>query len=182
MHENDFLETTTEQFRALKKLAEGAMAQVSSEHFFAQLDDESNSIAMILKHVAGNLRSRWTKFLTSDGEKSNRNRDTEFLHGAKDTRKSLVDYWEEGWSCVIDSLERLTPADLERTVLIRSEPHTVIRAIQRSLSHTAQHVGQMVLLAKHYAGPQWRTLSIPRAKSEEFREQMQAKHHEAKQQ
>ncbi|MHB8542012.1 MAG: DUF1572 family protein [Candidatus Acidiferrales bacterium] len=182
MHENDFLKTTIEQFRALKKLAEGAMAQTSNEQFFARLDDESNSIAMILKHVAGNLRSRWTDFLTSDGEKSDRNRDSEFLHGAKDTRESLLNYWDEGWSCVIGSLERLTPADLERTVLIRAEPHTVIRAIQRSLSHTAQHVGQTVLLAKHYAGSQWRTLSIPRAKSEEFREQMQAKHHEAKQQ
>lgn len=182
MHENDFLKTTIEQFRALKKLAEGAMAQTSNEQFFARLDDESNSIAMILKHVAGNLRSRWTDFLTSDGEKSNRNRDSEFLHGAKDTRESLLNYWDEGWSCVIGSLERLTPADLERTVLIRSELHTVIRAIQRSLSHTAQHVGQIVFLAKHHAGPQWRTLSIPRAKSEEFREQMQTKHHEAKQQ
>ena len=177
MHENDFLETTIEQFRALKKLAEGAMAQTNSEQFFAQLDDESNSIALILKHVAGNLRSRWTEFLTSDGEKSNRNRDSEFLHGAKDTRESLLSYWDEGWSCVIGSLERLTPADLERTALIRSEPHTVIRAIQRSLSHTAQHVGQIVLLAKHHAGSQWRTLSIPRGNSDEFRGQMQEKHH-----
>jgi hypothetical protein len=176
VYENDFLKNTIQQFRALKKLAEAAMAQVRDEDFFAQLDKESNSIATILKHVAGNLRSRWTNFLTSDGEKLDRNRDTEFLQGASDTRKNLLSGWEEGWRCVLDSLERLTPADLERTVLIRSEPHSVIRAIQRSLSHTAQHVGQIVLLAKHYAGSEWRTLSIPRGKSQEFHEQMQKKH------
>lgn len=179
MRENDFLENTIQQFHALKTLADGAMAQVSNEHFFAQLDDESNSIATILKHIAGNLRSRWTDLLTSDGEKPDRNRDAEFLQGVKDTKENLLSHWEEGWRCVLESLERLTPADLERTVLIRSESHTVIRAIQRSLSHTAQHVGQIVLLAKHYAGSQWRTLSIPRGKSQEFREQMQKKHQKA---
>jgi len=176
VYENDFLQNTIQQFRTLKTLADAAIAQVSDEDFFTQLDKESNSIATILKHVAGNLRSRWTNFLTSDGEKPDRNRDTEFLQGAKDTRKNLLSGWEEGWRGVLDSLERLTPADLERTVLIRSEPHTVIRAIQRSLSHTAQHVGQIVLLAKHYAGSEWRTLSIPSGKSQEFHEQMQKKH------
>ncbi|HVB36378.1 MAG TPA: DUF1572 family protein [Candidatus Acidoferrales bacterium] len=176
MQENDFLKETIQQFRALKKLADGAMAQVSNEHFFAQLDNESNSIAMVLKHVGGNLRSRWTDLLTSDGEKPDRNRDGEFLQTPKDTKENLLSYWEEGWRRAFESLERLTPADLGRTVLIRSEPHTVIRATQRSLSHTAQHVGQIVLLAKHYTGSQWRTLSIPRGKSQEFRDQMLEKH------
>ena len=176
MHEKDFLESTIQEFRALKKLADRAMAQVSDKHFFEQLDNESNSIATILKHVAGNLRSRWTDFLTSDGEKPDRNRDSEFLQGADGSRGDLLSRWEEGWRCVLDSLGRLTPGDLERTIQIRSEPHTVIRAIQRSLSHTAQHAGQIVLLSKHYAGSKWQTLSIPRGKSQEFYEQMEKKH------
>ncbi|MFZ0213673.1 MAG: DUF1572 family protein [Candidatus Acidiferrales bacterium] len=175
MQERHFLETTIEQFRGQKKLADRAMAQVNDEQFFAQLDAESNSIAAIVKHVAGNLRSRWTDLLTSDGEKPDRNRDSEFLNEAEDMRASLLGRWDAAWDCMFDALEELTPADLDKTVPIRSEPHTVIKAIQRSLAHTAQHVGQIILLAKHYAGAEWRTLSIPRGKSQEFRSQLEKK-------
>lgn len=175
MQERRFLETTIEQFRGQKKLADRAMAQVSDEQFFAQLDAESNSIASVVKHVAGNLRSRWTDFLSSDGDKPDRNRDTEFLNETRDTRASLLERWENAWQITLDALEELTPADLDKTVTIRSEPHTVIKAIQRSLAHTAQHAGQIILLAKHYAGAQWQTLSIPRGKSEEFLKQLEQK-------
>ncbi|HEV2289338.1 MAG TPA: DinB family protein [Candidatus Acidoferrales bacterium] len=176
MQERHFLETTIEQFRGQKKLADKAMDQLNDEQFFASLGAESNSIALILKHVAGNLRSRWTDFLTTDGDKSDRNRDTEFLNEERDTRASLVERWEAAWQVTQDALEELTPADLDKTVTIRSEPHTVVRAIQRSLAHTAQHVGQIILLAKHYAGAQWQTLSIPRGKSQEFQKQLEKKH------
>lgn len=179
MHENLFLETAADYFRAQKKLAEQAMAQVNDEQFFRQLDAESNSIAMIVKHVAGNLRSRWTDFLTTDGEKSDRNRDSEFVNGAEETRQSVFKRWELGWQCLFDSLGRLTPEDLEKTVTITSEPHSVMQAIQRGLTHAAQHAGQIVLLAKHYAGPGWRTLSIPRGKSQEFRGQTLKKQQKA---
>lgn len=176
MQDRNFLEATIGQFRLQKKLAERAMDQVNDEQFFAQLDPESNGIASIVKHVAGNLRSRWTDFLASDGEKPDRKRDKEFLKEATDTRASLLASWETSWQCLLDSLEELTPADLNKTVRIVSEPHSSTQAIQRSLAHTAQHVGQIILLAKHYAGAQWRTLSIPRGKSDEFHRQFREKH------
>jgi uncharacterized damage-inducible protein DinB len=176
MQERHFLETTIEQFRGQKKLADRAMAQVNDEQFFAQLDAESNSIASIVKHVSGNLRSRWLDFLESDGEKPDRNRDSEFLNESQDTRASLLERWEGAWQITLDALEELTPSDLDKTVPIRSEPHTVVKAIQRSLAHTAQHAGQIILLAKHYAGAQWQTLSIPRGKSQEFHKELEKKH------
>ena len=156
-----------ESFRNYKKLAERAIEQVSDEEFFAAIDAEANSIAVLVKHIAGNLRSRWTDFLTGDGEKANRNRDAEFeLVG--DTRESLIGYWETSWQTLFDAIEPLTPDDLSRTVTIRGEPHTVIEAINRQLTHYAYHIGQIVLLAKHFRSTDWATLSVPRNRSAEF--------------
>lgn len=162
-----FLPDTLQEFRKLKGLADRALAQVSDQQFFATLDPESNSLAVIVKHVAGNLRSRWTDFLTSDGEKPERRRDSEFVIEPGDTRQSLTERWEAGWRVLFQAVEPLTPADLSRTVMIRREPHSVLKAIQRQLAHYGYHVGQIVFLAKHFAGPDWRTLSIPRGKSEQ---------------
>jgi hypothetical protein len=151
-----------------KKLADDAMAQVDDAQFFAALGDEENGIALIVKHMAGNLRSRWTDFLTSDGEKPDRDRDAEFeVHGG-DGRAALLEAWERGWTTFLGTLDSLTPEDLERTLQIRGEPHTVIRAVDRGVAHACYHVGQIVLLAKHFAGPRWRTLSIPRGQSQQF--------------
>ncbi len=176
MHERAFLQATIDQFRVQKSLADRAMAQINDEQFFSQLDPESNSIAMIVKHVAGNLRSRWTDFLETDGEKPTRRRDAEFLQEETDSRTSLIESWEAGWQCVLDSLEELAPSDLIRQVRIASEPHNALQAIQRSLAHTAQHAGQIVLLAKHFAGQRWQTLSIPRGQSEEHNRKLAAKY------
>jgi hypothetical protein len=155
-----------------KKLADDAMAQVDDAQFFAALGGEENGIALIVKHMAGNLRSRWTDFLTSDGEKPDRDRDTEFeVHGGDD-RAALLEAWERGWATFLDTLASLTPENLERTVQIRGEPHTVIRAVDRGVAHACYHVGQIVLLAKHFTGPAWRTLSIPRGQSQQFNARM----------
>jgi hypothetical protein len=143
------------------------MAQVADEHLFATLDAEANSIAIVVKHMAGNMRSRWTDFLTSDGEKPNRDRDSEFENPAE-TREALLRDWENGWACVFSALEPLTDDDLERTVHIRGEAHSAMQAINRQVAHYAQHIGQIVLLAKHYAGENWQSLSIPRHQSAEF--------------
>jgi hypothetical protein len=154
-------------FRQYKKLAEGAMAQVSDEQLFATLDPEMNSIALIVKHLTGNMRSRWTDFLTSDGEKPNRNRDTEFLDPPA-TRKELMERWELGWKLVFDAIEPLKEADLTKTVMIRGEAHSVMQAINRQVAHYAGHVGQIIFLAKHLQGSGWKSLTIPRGRSEEF--------------
>jgi hypothetical protein len=156
---------TVRTFQTYKGMADKAVAQISDEAFFRALDGESNSIAIVMKHVGGNLRSRWSDFLTSDGEKADRDRDGEFEAGQGTDRASVIETWEDGWCVLLASLEALSPADMERSVTIRREPHTVTRAIQRSLAHTASHVGQIVMLAKHYAGDSWQTLSIPRGKS-----------------
>jgi hypothetical protein len=163
------------QFRALKRLAERALAQVSDAQFFAQLDAESNSLALIVKHLAGNLRSRWTDFLTADGEKPDRRRDSEFLIEPGDTRAALMERWEAGWQRLFEALEPLGANDLMRTVRVRNEEHTVVQAINRQLAHYANHTGQIILLAKHYAGANWKTLSIPRGKSAEFNAKMEKK-------
>ncbi len=168
MPSEDYLDDAVDQFHKLKELAEKAMAQVADEHFLFALDDESNSIALIVKHLAGNLRSRWTDFLTSDGEKPNRRRDSEFVIEKGDTRAGLMQRWEAGWNCLFAALKLLEPADLSRTVLIRSEPHSVIQAVNRQLTHYAYHVGQIVFLAKHLAGSEWQSLSVPRGRSEEY--------------
>jgi len=150
------------QLRKLKSQADKAIAQVDDAQFFALLDPDANSIALIVKHVAGNMRSRWTDFLTSDGEKPDRQRDTEFECGAGDRRATVMARWDAGWELLLNTLSSLKPADLGKTVTIRGEPHTVVQAINRQVSHYSAHVGQIVLLAKHYAGPRWQTLSIPK--------------------
>jgi hypothetical protein len=153
-------------------MAEDAMAQVTDAQLFAALDPESNSIAIIVKHVAGNMRSRWTDFLTSDGEKPDRDRDSEFVD-APTTRDELMKLWEAGWNCVFTALEPLSDEDLGRRITIRGEAHSVMQAIHRQVAHYAGHVGQIVLLAKHFQQGQWRSLSIPREKSAEVNKRMQ---------
>lgn len=168
---SSYLEDSLELFRYYKRLAERAMEQTPENALFRALEGESNSIAIIVKHMAGNMRSRWTDFLTTDGEKPNRDRDCEFVAAAT-TREALLEQWECGWACVFSALEPLTDADLGQTVTIRGEAHTVMQAINRQVAHYAMHVGQIVLLAKHYAGAEWKTLSVPRNKSAEYNRQV----------
>lgn len=160
-------------FRYYKKLGERAMEQCPEAGLFATPDPESNSIAIIVKHMAGNMRSRWTDFLTSDGEKFDRNRDSEFEDAPK-TRAELIALWERGWKILLDALEAMTDADLTRTVLIRTEPHSVTQAINRQIAHYSYHVGQTVFLARHFAAQsgEWKSLTIPRKKSAEFNAQV----------
>jgi len=143
------------------------MAQVSDDQLTVSLDDESNSIAVIVKHIAGNMRSRWTDFLTSDGEKPDRNRDSEFILPPR-TRGDLMKLWESGWACMFGALEPLTDDDLTRKVIIRGEPHSVIQAINRQMAHYMVHIGQIIFLAKHLAGDRWNAVTVPRNKSAEF--------------
>ena len=156
------------EFRKYKKFAEKAIAQVPEENWFRRLDPESNSLALILKHISGNMRSRWTDFLTTDGEKPDRDRDSEFEQLDADTKEAVLVRWEAGWRLLFDALDPLTEDDLQKMVAIRGEPHTVLQAINRQLTHYASHVGQIVFLAKHLAGPRWQSLSIPRGKSRQF--------------
>jgi hypothetical protein len=143
------------------------MAQIDDEQLFAVLDGEMNSIAVIVKHMAGNMRSRWTDFLTSDGEKPDRNRDSEFEEPPA-TREAVYALWEEGWQCLFSALAPLSDADLNRTITIRGEPHSVMQAINRQVAHYAYHCGQIVLLAKHFNAAEWKSLSVPRKQSGEF--------------
>jgi hypothetical protein len=166
--EQHYLDDCDVQLRKLKTQAEKAIAQVDDRGLFAVLDPESNSIAIIMKHMAGNMRSRWTDFLTTDGDKPDRNRDAEFELEAGDTRATIMARWEDGWDRFARTISSLRPGDLDKTVTIRGERHTVIEAINRQMTHYAAHVGQIVLLAKHYAGSRWQTLSIPRGKSKQF--------------
>jgi Protein of unknown function (DUF1572) len=167
-----FLQDVRIQARKLKELADKALAQVRDEDLEVVLDPESNSLAMIVQHLAGNLRSRWTDFLTSDGEKPDRDRDAEFESHDRTNRAGLLASWEDGWDCLFATLDGLTAEDLGKTVTIRSEPHTAVQAINRGLTHAAYHVGQIVLLSKHFASADWRTLSIPRRQSRQFTEAM----------
>ena len=173
----DFIENyhtdAIRSFRNYKKLAERAVEQVSDEEFFARIDEESNSIAVIVKHIAGNLHSRWRDFLTTDGEKSDRNRDTEF-EMIGDTRESLMRFWEAGWRTLFENVDPLTVDDFARTVTIRGEPHTVVEAINRQLTHYSYHVGQIVFVAKHLKSSDWKTLSVPRNRSAEFNRHLAA--------
>jgi hypothetical protein len=162
-----YLKDSLDLLRYYKKLAERAMEQVTDEQLFAQLDEEANSVAIVVKHMAGNMRSRWVDFLTTDGEKADRHRDGEFVEPPA-TREALLRTWEEGWSHVFAALDPLSDADLARTVTIRGEAHSVMQAINRQLAHYAQHVGQIVLLAKHFAHDHWQSLSVPRNRSAEF--------------
>ena len=160
-------------FRQYKRLAERAMEQIADEQLFAVLDPEANSIAIVVKHMAGNMRSRWTDFLTTDGEKPNRNRDGEFVDPPA-TRQALLAEWEDGWNRVFTAIESLTDTDLTHTVTIRGEAHSVMQAINRQLAHYPHHVGQIVLLAKHFACDHWQSLSVPRNKSAEFNREVAA--------
>jgi len=154
-------------FRYYKRLAERAMEQVSDHQLFELLDPEANSIAVIVKHMTGNMRSRWTDFLTTDGEKPNRNRDSEFVDPPS-TRQALLSEWDDGWNRLFSAIEPLTDADLARTITIRGEAHSVMQAINRQLAHYPHHVGQIVLLAKHFACDRWQSLSVPRNQSAAF--------------
>jgi Protein of unknown function (DUF1572) len=162
-----YLEDSLLLFRHYKKLAERAMEQVTDEQLFAVLDDEANSIAIIVKHMAGNMRSRWADFLTTEGEKPDRDRDSEFVDPPA-TRKALLGMWEDGWTCMFRALEPLSDADLGRTVTIRGEAHSVMQAVNRQVAHYTHHVGQIVMLAKHFAHGRWESLSVPRNRSAEF--------------
>jgi hypothetical protein len=167
-----YLEDVIDQFRKHKTLAERALAQVRDEDLFITLDPESNSLAMLIQHMAGNLVSRWTDFLTTDGEKPDRDRDSEFETKDETTRADLLVRWDEGWSRLFQALSELTEDDLTRTVTIRAEPHSVIRAIDRQLTHHAYHTGQIVFLAKHLASDRWKTLSVPRGGTRGFNAEM----------
>jgi len=162
-----YLKDATDLFHHYKRLADRAMEQLPDNALFSTLDPESNSIAVIVKHLAGNMRSRWTDFLTSDGEKPNRNRDAEF-ETPPATRAELLALWESSWQLLFDALGPLSDSDLNRTVYIRGEAHSVMQAINRNLTHSAHHIGQIVYLAKHFAGPRWTPLTIPRGRSAEF--------------
>ena len=167
------LEDSLAVFRQYKKLAENAMAQVSDAELYQTLDDEMNSIAITVKHMAGNMRSRWTDFLTTDGEKPDRDRDSEFVVPPA-TREALMKVWEDGWDRVFSALGPLTDADLSRTVTIRGEAHSVTQAINRQIAHYSYHVGQIVLLAKHFADDKWKALTVPRNRSAEFNQKVAA--------
>jgi len=164
-----YLDEARRQFRGYKRMSEGAMAQLREEDFFVTLDAESNSVAILVKHLAGNMRSRFTDFLASDGEKPDRFRDREFEVTSATTRAEIMKSWEDGWACVFGTIEALKPEDVMRTVTIRNEPHTVLQGINRQIAHYAQHIGQIVFLAKHLRSSEWKTLTIPRGKSEEFK-------------
>jgi hypothetical protein len=166
-----YLREVTARFRTLKDLADRALAQARDEDLKVVLDPESNSLSAIVLHMGGNLRSRWTDFLTTDGEKPDRDRDSEFEPGGI-SRQNLLARWEDGWGRLFATLASLTDEDLTKTVTIRAEPHSVIQAIERSLAHAAYHVGQIVFLAKHLASGNWTTLSVPRGGTKAFNEKM----------
>ena len=167
-----------EAFRSLrghKRLADSAISQLSDEQFFATPDPESNSVAVIMKHLAGSMRSRFTNFLTSDGEKPDRNRDREFVMHNDAKREEVLISWEQNWQLVFETLNSLHPDDLERTVTIRGEPHSVLQAINRQVAHYAYHVGQIVFLAKHLKGVEWKTLSVPKGQSKTYNPKLMQK-------
>jgi Protein of unknown function (DUF1572) len=171
----NYFEDALSALRAYKKLAEKAIAQLKDEEFFITLDEEGNSVAVVMKHMAGNMLSRWTDFLTSDGEKPDRNRDMEFVIEPHTTKDDVIAYWERGWKSVFDALEPLRLDDFEKTVLIRGEKHTIVQAINRQLMHYAYHVGQIVFLAKHFRAAEWKSLSVPRNRSAEFNAYLSSK-------
>lgn len=169
MDSQHFIDDVVAQLERLKRTADGALAQVRDDQLFEVACGEgSNSIAIIMKHMAGNMRSRWTDFLTSDGEKPDRGRDGEFEIGEADTAEAVKEAWEAGWNYALGAISALRPADLSRSVTVRGEPHSVIEAVHRQYAHYAYHVGQIVLLARHFAGASWRFLSIPPGKSSQF--------------
>ena len=170
-----YLEDALNTFREYKKLSERAFAQLDDADFFRAIDPESNTIAVIIKHLAGNMLSRWTDFLTSDGEKPERNRDMEFVMLPETTKAEMIAYWEKGWQCTFAAIEPLTADDLLRTVTIRGQEHTVIQAITRQVAHYANHIGQLVFLAKHFKAGDWESLSVPKNRSAEFNTYLEGK-------
>ena len=170
-----YLSDVRQRFAGLKRSAERAAAQVDDASYFQALEEDGNSIALLMKHMGGSLESSFTNFLTTDGEKPTRNRDAEFELEAGDTRETILAKWERGWSALSGTLDALRPGDLLRTVHIRGEPHSVLQALSRHVVHQSTHAGQIVVLARHHAGAKWETLSIPRGKSEEYAAEMRAK-------
>ena len=168
MSDSPFLTDAVGELKKYKKMAEGAFAQISDKQWFAGTDAEANSVGIIVKHMTGNMRSRWTDFLTTDGEKPNRERDTEFEVYPDDSVAGLKGRWDAGWKLVFDAIEPLQAKDLDRTVTIRGEPHTVLQAVMRQLTHYASHIGQIVFLCRQLVGPKWKSLSIPRGQSKAF--------------
>ena len=168
-----YLEDAYRAMRGYRRLGEGALEQVSDQELFQQLDPESNSIAMLMQHLAGNMRSRWTDFLTSDGDKSDRHRDLEF-EARRATREELMREWKAGWELTLSTIQALKPEDVLREVAIRGERRSVLWAIQRQVTHYAYHVGQLVFLAKHFRGKGWKSLSIPKGQSEDWNRRMAA--------
>jgi hypothetical protein len=171
----DYLDDALYSFRSYKKLGEKAIAQINDDEFFVTLDEEGNSIAVIMKHISGNMFSRWTDFLTTDGEKPDRHRDMEFVISPETTRDQMMTRWEQGWQCLFDALEPLMPEDCNKKVMIRGEEHSIIQAINRQLTHYASHVGQIIFLAKHFRSGEWKSLSIPRNRSAEFNDYLTEK-------
>jgi Protein of unknown function (DUF1572) len=170
-----YLADTITTFRAYKKLAEKALDQLQENEYFITIDEESNSVAVIMKHLAGNMMSRWTEFLTTDGEKPDRHRDMEFVIEPETSKSEVMEYWERGWQRTFETMEALQPEDLLRTVMIRGEAHTVVQAINRQLAHYPYHIGQIVFLAKHFRSSGWKSLSIPKNKSAEFNRYLEQK-------
>ena len=168
-----YLEDSLAVFRQYKKLVERAIEQVSDDELFLVLDDEMNSIAIVMKHMAGNMRSRFRDFLTTDGEKPDRDRDSEFVSPPA-TRAELVKMWEDGWTYLFAALEPLSEEDLKRSVTIRGEAHSVMQAINRQLAHYSYHSGQIVFLAKHFRSTEWKSLTVPRGKSQQFNKRVLA--------
>jgi hypothetical protein len=172
------LSDVRQRFEGLKRSAERAAAQVDDARFYQPLEQDGNSIALLMKHMGGSLESSFTDFLTTDGEKPTRNRDAEFERESGDTRETIGAKWERGWGALFGTLDALRPRDLLRTVHVRGEPHSVMQALSRHVVHQATHTGQIIILARHYAGAEWETLTIPRGKSEEYTAKMMAKHRE----
>lgn len=171
-----YLDEVFRSLRGHKRLADDAIAQLSDQQFFAVIDRESNSVAIVVKHMAGNMRSRFSDFLTTDGEKPDRNRDREFLMHNDAKREEILASWEQNWQLVFEAVNSLHPADLERTVTIRGEPHSVLQALNRAVAHCAYHAGQITFLAKHWKGAEWKSLSVPKGQSEQFNAQMLQKY------
>ena len=168
MYHENYVELLRREVQRLKSLADGAIAQCADEQFFAAPAPTDNSVAVIVKHVGGNLVSRWTDLLTTDGEKPGRNRDLEFEILPGDSRAQLLDLWERGWSALFTAMSSLSDADMARTIRIRGESLTLLQAANRQLTHYSYHVGQIVYVAKHFCGAEWKTLSIPRGGSAQF--------------
>jgi hypothetical protein len=168
--QSQFIPSVIQALEGNKGWADKAIAQLPDDKLHVALDPNTNSIAVIMKHVAGNLISRWTDFLTTDGEKPWRNRDNEFIDTFA-SRREVLEYWERGWNCFFQGLRQLGPDDFAKTVLIRGEPHSVPLAIHRGLAHSAYHIGQIIMIARILAGDQWETLTIPRGKSEQYNQQ-----------